>query len=101
MARRGRAVPAHAQDAHVRAHRRHRRRRDNFVAGAAGRRAQLGLPILLVAARDWRHWLLRAIAGDPAELQIMYGVAGERRLDEYVAEWLPGYDGNPVRIGNA
>jgi GH15 family glucan-1,4-alpha-glucosidase len=52
-------------------------------------------------ARDWRHWLLRAIAGDPAELQIMYGVAGERRLDEYVVEWLPGYDGNPVRIGNA
>jgi GH15 family glucan-1,4-alpha-glucosidase len=52
-------------------------------------------------ARDWRHWLLRAIAGDPAELQIMYGVAGERRLDEYVAEWLPGYEGNPVRIGNA
>jgi GH15 family glucan-1,4-alpha-glucosidase len=52
-------------------------------------------------ARAWRHWLLRAIAGDPAELQIMYGVAGERRLDEYVAEWLPGYDGNPVRIGNA
>src|SRR5918994_2580352 len=51
--------------------------------------------------RDWRHWLLRAIAGDPAELQIMYGVAGERRLDEYVAEWLPGYEGNPVRIGNA
>ena len=49
-------------------------------------------------ARAWRHWLLRAIAGDPVELQIMYGVAGERRLDEYVAEWLPGYDGNPVRI---
>jgi GH15 family glucan-1,4-alpha-glucosidase len=52
-------------------------------------------------ARDWRAWLLRAIAGDPAELQIMYGVAGERRLDEKVADWLPGYDGNPVRIGNA
>ena len=52
-------------------------------------------------ARDWRHWLLRAIAGNPAELQIMYGVAGERRLDEKVADWLPGYDGNPVRIGNA
>ncbi|GAA3351108.1 glycoside hydrolase family 15 protein [Amorphoplanes nipponensis] len=52
-------------------------------------------------ARDWRKWLLRAIAGDPAELQIMYGVAGERRLDEYRAEWLSGYDGNPVRIGNA
>jgi GH15 family glucan-1,4-alpha-glucosidase len=52
-------------------------------------------------ARAWRHWLLRAIAGDPAELQIMYGVAGERRLDERVADWLPGYCGVPVRIGNA
>jgi GH15 family glucan-1,4-alpha-glucosidase len=52
-------------------------------------------------AHDWRKWLLRAIAGDPAEMQIMYGVAGERRLTEYVADWLPGYDGNPVRIGNA
>ena len=51
-------------------------------------------------ARDWRRWLLRAIAGDPAEVQIMYGVAGERRLPEYMADWLPGYDGNPVRIGN-
>jgi GH15 family glucan-1,4-alpha-glucosidase len=49
----------------------------------------------------WRKWLLRAIAGNPAELQIMYGVAGERRLDEYIATWLTGYDGNPVRIGNA
>ncbi|GGQ68971.1 glycoside hydrolase family 15 protein [Couchioplanes azureus] len=52
-------------------------------------------------ALAWRKWLLRAIAGDPSQLQIMYGVAGERRLDEYVAEWLTGYDGNPVRIGNA
>jgi len=51
-------------------------------------------------ARDWRRWLLRAIAGDPADIQIMYGVAGERRLPEYLADWLPGYDGNPVRIGN-
>jgi GH15 family glucan-1,4-alpha-glucosidase len=49
----------------------------------------------------WRKWLLRAIAGNPAELQIMYGVAGERRLDEHIATWLAGYDGNPVRIGNA
>jgi GH15 family glucan-1,4-alpha-glucosidase len=49
----------------------------------------------------WRKWLLRAIAGNPAELQIMYGVAGERRLGEYQATWLTGYDGNPVRIGNA
>jgi GH15 family glucan-1,4-alpha-glucosidase len=52
-------------------------------------------------ATAWRKWLLRAIAGDPKELQIMYGVAGERRLDEYLADWLTGYDGNPVRIGNA
>ena len=52
-------------------------------------------------AAAWRKWLLRAIAGDPAEMQIMYGVAGERRLEEFVADWLPGYDGNPVRIGNA
>jgi GH15 family glucan-1,4-alpha-glucosidase len=52
-------------------------------------------------ATAWRRWLLRAIAGNPAQLQIMYGVAGERRLDEYTATWLSGYDGNPVRIGNA
>jgi GH15 family glucan-1,4-alpha-glucosidase len=52
-------------------------------------------------AGAWRQWLLRAIAGDPARMQIMYGIAGERRLDEYVAHWLPGYDGGPVRIGNA
>jgi GH15 family glucan-1,4-alpha-glucosidase len=52
-------------------------------------------------ATAWRKWLLRAIAGNTAELQIMYGVAGERRLDEYTATWLSGYDGNPVRIGNA
>jgi GH15 family glucan-1,4-alpha-glucosidase len=51
-------------------------------------------------ARDWRRWLLRAVAGNPQKTQIMYGVAGERRLPEYIADWLPGYDGNPVRIGN-
>ena len=53
-------------------------------------------------ARAWRDWLLRAIAGDPADLQIMYGVAGERRLTEFEVTWLPGYLGSkPVRIGNA
>ena len=53
-------------------------------------------------ARAWRDWLLRAMAGDPAQLQIMYGAAGERRLTELVLEWLPGYEGSaPVRIGNA
>jgi GH15 family glucan-1,4-alpha-glucosidase len=55
----------------------------------------------LEEARAWRLWLLRTVAGDPAELQVMYGVAGERRLTEWVAEWLPGYEGVPVRIGNA
>ena len=50
----------------------------------------------------WRNWLLRAACGDPAELQIMYGVAGERRLAEFVLDWLPGYEGSaPVRVGNA
>jgi GH15 family glucan-1,4-alpha-glucosidase len=53
-------------------------------------------------AYDWREWLGRAIAGDPRDVQIMYGVAGERRLDEWVADWLAGYEGSvPVRIGNA
>jgi GH15 family glucan-1,4-alpha-glucosidase len=50
----------------------------------------------------WREWLLRAIAGDPAEVQIVYGVAGERRLEERVLPWLPGFaDSRPVRVGNA
>jgi GH15 family glucan-1,4-alpha-glucosidase len=53
-------------------------------------------------AREWRRWLLRAVAGDPADLQIMYGVAGERRLTEYEVPWLQGYERSaPVRIGNA
>ncbi|WP_214410848.1 glycoside hydrolase family 15 protein [Sphaerisporangium fuscum] len=52
-------------------------------------------------ARDWREWLLRAIAGRPQDLQIMYGVAGERRLPEMEVPWLDGYeDSRPVRIGN-
>jgi len=53
-------------------------------------------------ARAWRAWLLRAVAGDPADLQIMYGVAGERRLTELELPWLSGYESSaPVRIGNA
>jgi GH15 family glucan-1,4-alpha-glucosidase len=53
-------------------------------------------------AKAWRQWLLRAVAGDPADIQIMYGVAGERRLTELELPWLPGYEGStPVRIGNA
>jgi GH15 family glucan-1,4-alpha-glucosidase len=53
-------------------------------------------------ARGWRDWLLRAVAGSPAQLQIMYGVAGERRLTEWEVPWLSGYEASkPVRIGNA
>ncbi|MFJ9023274.1 glycoside hydrolase family 15 protein [Streptomyces sp. NPDC102259] len=52
-------------------------------------------------AEAWRNWLLRAVAGDPADLQIMYGLAGERRLPECELPWLSGYaDSKPVRIGN-
>jgi GH15 family glucan-1,4-alpha-glucosidase len=50
----------------------------------------------------WRQWLQRSVAGNPDELQIMYGIAGERRLVEWTPTWLPGYQGAaPVRIGNA
>jgi GH15 family glucan-1,4-alpha-glucosidase len=53
-------------------------------------------------ARAWREWLGRALAGTPQQLQIMYGLAGERRLTELELPWLPGYAGSaPVRIGNA
>jgi GH15 family glucan-1,4-alpha-glucosidase len=53
-------------------------------------------------ARAWRDWLLRAVAGSPDQLQIMYGLGGERRLAEWEVPWLPGYEGSrPVRIGNA
>ncbi len=52
-------------------------------------------------ARQWRDWLLRAIAGSPTDIQVMYGVAGERRLTEVELPWLAGYEGSqPVRIGN-
>lgn len=53
-------------------------------------------------AKAWHQWLLRAVAGSPNDVQTMYGVAGERRLDEFEVPWLPGYEGaSPVRIGNA
>jgi GH15 family glucan-1,4-alpha-glucosidase len=56
----------------------------------------------LEEARAWREWLLRAAAGRPDQLQIMYGIAGERRLEELELSWLPGYkDSRPARIGNA
>ncbi len=53
-------------------------------------------------ARAWREWLLRAVAGRPQELQIMYGISGERRLWEFEVPWLEGYEhSRPVRLGNA
>jgi GH15 family glucan-1,4-alpha-glucosidase len=52
-------------------------------------------------ARAWRDWLLRAVAGQPEQLQVLYGIAGERRLPEIELDWLPGYAGSaPVRTGN-
>ncbi len=71
------------------------------------RDATFALNALLLAgfvkeATEWRAWLLRAVAGSPADLQILYGVTGVRRLDELQLPWLPGYQGaSPVRIGNA
>ncbi|MDQ2659286.1 MAG: glycoside hydrolase family 15 protein, partial [Verrucomicrobiota bacterium] len=56
----------------------------------------------LEEARAWRAWLLRAIAGSPEQMQIMYGVRGERRLSEFELPWLAGYENSqPVRVGNA
>jgi GH15 family glucan-1,4-alpha-glucosidase len=53
-------------------------------------------------ALAWHNWLLRSVAGSPADMQIMYGILGQRRLIEWEADWLPGYEGaQPVRIGNA
>ncbi len=70
------------------------------------RDATLSLYALLTSgytkeAARWRDWLLRAVSGEPAKLQIMYGVSGERRLTELELDWLDGYEGSkPVRIGN-
>ncbi|MGW5604528.1 glycoside hydrolase family 15 protein [Streptomyces sp. NPDC003753] len=70
------------------------------------RDSTLTLQALLAAgyheeAEAWRDWLLRAVAGKPADLQIMYGISGERRLPEYELPWLPGFHGSaPVRVGN-
>jgi GH15 family glucan-1,4-alpha-glucosidase len=71
------------------------------------RDATFALNALLLAgyideATQWREWLLRAVAGSAKDLQILYGITGVRRLDEYEISWLPGYQGAaPVRVGNA
>jgi GH15 family glucan-1,4-alpha-glucosidase len=70
------------------------------------RDASLTLNVLLkhgfhAEANSWRRWLLRAVAGDPGDVQIMYGLSGERRLTEWEVDSLPGYGGaSPVRVGN-
>ena len=117
----GDALADHAQGADLRADRRDRRRPDHVAARVDRQRPQLGLPLLLAARlrahprrahrrpasttrrRAWRDWLLRAVAGDPAQLQIMYGA--RRRAParpSSTLDWLPGYEGSaPVRVGNA
>ena len=71
------------------------------------RDATLALLAMMNAGYDeeavaWRDWLVRAIAGSPQQMQIMYGLAGERRIPELTLDWLPGYENSrPVRIGNA
>jgi len=71
------------------------------------RDAALTLDALMTAgyveeATSWRDWVIRAVAGDPEDIQIMYGLGGERRLDEYELPHLDGYEGSaPVRVGNA
>ncbi len=71
------------------------------------RDATLSLHALIIAgyleeARDWREWIIRAVAGKPSELNIVYGLRGERRLTELELPWLPGYENSaPVRTGNA
>jgi GH15 family glucan-1,4-alpha-glucosidase len=71
------------------------------------RDASLTLDALMIGGyidetRAFRDWLLRAVAGDPANMQIMYSLAGARRLTEFELDWLPGYESSrPVRVGNA
>jgi len=112
-------LPAHPQSADLPTHRGNRRRSHHLAARADRRPPKLGLPLLLAArlhytlqalisagylteAKAWREWLLRAVAGDPADLQIMYALDGTRRLPETELPWLAGYENSkPVRTGNA
>ena len=116
----GPALAPDAQGADLFGHRRHRRRAATTslpeqLGGSRNwdyrfcwlRDATLTLMALMSTglyeeARAWRDWLLRSVAGSPSQIQIMYGVAGERQLPELEVPWLPGYHGStPVRIGNA
>jgi GH15 family glucan-1,4-alpha-glucosidase len=113
------AVAHHVEGPDLPAQRRHRRGGHHVPARVPRRSPELGLSLCWLRdatftllslvnagytdeARAWREWLLRAVAGDPSKLQIMYGLGGERRLDEYEVPWLGGYEGSrPVRVGNA
>ncbi len=114
------AIADHAEGADLWPDRRHRRGADDLAAGKARRRqrnwdyrfcwlrdATFTLLALMNSgyteeASAWHNWLLRAAAGAPANMQIMYGIMGQRRLLEWEADWLPGYEGaQPVRVGNA
>ena len=114
------ALAHHPEGSDLRPDRRNGSCPNDFASRGNRRRPQLGLPLLLAARRDvyallallsagfrdeakaWREWLLRAIAGSASQLQIMYGVRGERRLTEYELSWLRGYENSrPVRQGNA
>ncbi len=73
-----------------------------WVRDATFARYALVMGGYLDEARAWRQWLIRALAGTPEQLQIMYGLRGERRLTELELPWLPGYESSaPVRVGNA
>ena len=115
---RGPPLSAHAPVDDRRGHRRDRGGSDDLAARGLRGRTQLGLPYCWLRdsaltldslvqagyteeADVWRDWLLRTIAGDPAQMQIMYAVDGARRLHEITLDHLPGYaDSRPVRIGN-
>ena len=117
--RSGDAFADHVEGADLCADRRHRRGADHLAAGEARRRrnwdyrfcwlrdATFTLLALMNSgyteeAAAWHNWLLRAAAGSPANMQIMYGIMGQRRLLEWEADWLSGYEGaQPVRVGNA
>ena len=114
----GKTFAHHLEGFNLHADRRDRCRCNHLAAGAVGgvrnwdyrycwlRDATFTLMALMhlgyyEEARAWRDWLLRVIAGSPRQIQIMYGVGGERRLPEQILPWLPGYEKSaPVRIGN-
>ena len=119
VARCGASVADHVKSFDIRSNRRHCGRGHNFHSRGDWRvrnwdyrfcwlrDATFTLYALIIGgytqeAEAWRHWLINAVAGTPADINIMYGLAGERRLTEINLEWLRGYENSkPVRTGNA